>query len=340
MPARILKSTSTIGLMTLISRISGLIRDVVFANLLGDKAAADVFFVAFRIPNFFRRIFAEGAFSAAFVPVFTEYRLHKSEPENAQFLQLLIGRFSLILIIFSLLGVLFAPVLVGVLAAGFLQQPEKFDLAVDATRITFPYLFFISLVAASAGMLNTCGRFAVPAATPILLNLCLISSAVLLVPRYDDSPIALSIGVLVAGLAQLLFQLPFLRQEKLTIRPRVMARKEDKVGNDGVRKVFKLIVPAIFGVSVAQVNVLINTLLASLMVTGSISWLYYSDRLMDCPGDRYLTEFVQKTRRKIERKVFRHPGLGGKTGMVDLHSLHRRPCYIIAPHDNNDLFSR
>jgi len=283
MVARILKSTYIIGLMTMISRISGLIRDVVFANLLGDKAAADVFFVVFRIPNFFRRIFGEGAFSATFVPVFTEYRLHKSELENTQFLQLLIGKFSLILIICSLLGVLFAPILVGILAAGFLQEPEKFDLAVTATRIIFPYLFFISLIAASAGILNTCGRFAVPAATPILLNLCLISSAILIVPYYEDSPIVLSIGVLVAGGGQLLFQLPFLRKEKLTIRPRVIARKEDKVGNDGVRKVFKLIIPAIFGVSVAQVNVLISTLLASFMVTGSISWLYYSDRLMEFP---------------------------------------------------------
>ena len=269
--------------MTLLSRISGLIRDVVFANLLGDKAAADVFFVAFRIPNFFRRITAEGAFSAAFIPVFTEYRLQKNEAEIRDFLQLLIGRFGLILLLFSIMGVIFAPVLVSVLATGFLEDPEKFELTVRSARITFPYLFFISLVATAAGMLNTCGRFAVPAATPILLNICLIFAALVLVPRWQESPVALSAGVLAAGVVQLLFQIPFLKREKITIRPRLRTTKTNTVGAQGVTKVFKLIVPAIFGVSVAQVNVLINTLLASFMVTGSISWLYYSDRLMEFP---------------------------------------------------------
>ena len=156
--------------MTLLSRVSGLLRDVVFAHLLGDRAAADVFFVAFRIPNFFRRISAEGAFSAAFVPVFTDYRMHKSASENKLFLQLLLGRFGLILLAASAVGVLAAPALVALVAPGFLAHPEKYQLAVSATRITFPYMFFISLVALAAGMLNTCGRFAAPAATPVLLN--------------------------------------------------------------------------------------------------------------------------------------------------------------------------
>ncbi|MYD75068.1 MAG: murein biosynthesis integral membrane protein MurJ, partial [Gammaproteobacteria bacterium] len=196
---------------------------------------------------------------------------------------LMLGRLGLLLIVISALGVLFAPVLVAVLAAGFLDDPGKFEAAVSATRITFPYLFFISLVAVSAGMLNTCGRFAAPAATPVLLNLCLIGAALLLVPRMSSSPDALAIGVFVAGVVQLLFQIPFVRRERLTIRPRVVARTADQAGVNGVRRVVKLIVPAIFGVSVAQVNVFVNTILASFLVTGSISWLYYADRLMEFP---------------------------------------------------------
>ena len=283
MSSILLKSMSVVGSMTLLSRISGLIRDILFASVLGDKAAADIFIVAFRIPNFFRRLFGEGAFSAAFVPVFTEYRLNKTRSENEQFLQLMIGRFGLILILVSLAGVVFAPALVAILATGFTQQPEKFALAVQACRITFPYIFFISFVAMSAGMLNSCNRFAAPAATPILLNICLILATLYLVPLVDHSPIALSIGVLVAGVVQLVFQIPFLRKEKLTIRPRVIKRQGDEAGIEGARRVLALTVPALLGVSVAQINTLINTVLASFLVTGSVSWLYYSDRLMEFP---------------------------------------------------------
>lgn len=269
--------------MTLLSRISGLVRDVLFANVLGDKVAADVFIVAFRIPNFFRRLFGEGAFLAAFVPVFTEYRLNRTRVETDRFLQLMIGRFGLILIFVCLLGVMFSPALVTVLATGFRQDPAKFALAVEASRITFPYLFFISFVAMSAGMLNACGRFAVPAATPVLLNICLILSALYLVPLIDHSPIALAIGVFAAGVVQLVFQLPFLRKEKLTIRPRVVKRQGDEIGTAGAGRVLALTVPALAGVSVAQINTLINTVLASFLATGSVSWLYYSDRLMEFP---------------------------------------------------------
>ncbi len=283
MSSILLKSMSVVGSMTLLSRISGLIRDILFASVLGDKAVSDIFIVAFRIPNFFRRLFGEGAFSAAFVPVFTEYRLNKTRSENERFLQLMIGRFGLILILVSLAGVVFAPALVAILATGFTQQPEKFALTVQASRITFPYLFFISFVAMSAGMLNSCNRFAAPAATPILLNICLILATLYLAPLVDHSPIALSIGVLVAGVVQLVFQIPFLRKEKLTIRPRVIKRQGDEAGIEGARRVLALTVPALLGVSVAQINTLINTVLASFLVTGSVSWLYYSDRLMEFP---------------------------------------------------------
>ncbi|MGR3915089.1 MAG: murein biosynthesis integral membrane protein MurJ, partial [Gammaproteobacteria bacterium] len=283
MPATLLQSTTVIGAMTLLSRITGLLRDVVFAHLLGDRAAADVFFVAFRIPNFFRRISGEGAFAAAFVPVFTDYRMHRTSEESRRFLQLLLGRFGLVLLLASAAGILAAPALVALVAPGFLRQPEQFRLAVDATRVTFPYVFFISLVALAAAMLNTCGRFAAPAATPVLLNICLIAAAWWLAPHFASAPLALALGVLCAGLAQLLFQIPFLRREKLLVRPRIVRRARDAGAAAGVMQVFKLTVPALFGVSVAQINVLVGTLLASFLATGSISWLYYSDRLMEFP---------------------------------------------------------
>ncbi len=283
MSSKMIKSVSTVGSMTLLSRITGLIRDIIFANILGDKAEADVFFVALRIPNFFRRIFGEGALSAAFVPVFTDYRMHRSSQEVSSFLQLMLGRFGLLLLVISVIGVIGAPLLVSIVAAGFLNDPVKYESAVSATRITFPYLFFISLVAVAAGMLNTCGRFAAPAATPIFLNLCLIGAAIVLVPLVSSSPNALAIGVMIAGFVQLMFQIPFLRRERLTIRPRIVARPGDRIGLDGVKKVGKLIIPAIYGVSVAQVSVFVNTILASFLITGSISWLYYADRLMEFP---------------------------------------------------------
>ena len=269
--------------MTLVSSVSGLARDVVLANLLGDRAAADVFLVAFRIPNFFRRITAEGAFAAAFVPVFTEFREQRSALEGRRFLELTLGRFGLVLLLVSIVGVLAAPWLVKVIAWGFSDEPEKFRLTVEATRITFPYLFFISLVAMAGAMLNTCGRFAAPAATPVLLNICLILAAWLLVPLTGSGPIGLSMGVLIAGIVQLLFQAPFLRRESLLVKPRLRVRDEDRAALTGSHQVFRLMLPAIFGVSVAQINVLVNTLLASFLVTGSISWLYYSDRLMEFP---------------------------------------------------------
>ena len=269
--------------MTLLSRISGLVRDIVFANLLGDRAAADVFFIAFRIPNFFRRITAEGAFAAAFVPVFTDFRQHHSEADMHRFLQLMLGRFGLIMLVLTGLGVLAAPWMVKALAWGFQSDPEKFALTVDTTRLTFSYLFFISLVALSAGMLNTCGRFAMPAATPVLLNLCLIFAAFVLVPYFSQMPIALAVGVIIAGGLQFVVQLPFLRREKLLVRPRVRQIQGDEAAAGGTKQVFRLMLPAILGGSAAQLNVLVNTLLASFMVTGSVSWLYYSDRFFEFP---------------------------------------------------------
>jgi len=277
MSGRLLQSTFVTGGMTLLSRITGLVRDMVFAGLIGAGAgiAADAFYVAFRIPNFLRRIFGEGAFSQAFVPVFTEHKMRDSREQLQDFINRLAGRFGLILLVVTVVGMLTAPLIVYALAPGF--TGEKFDLTVSMLRITFPYILFISLVAMAAGILNSYGKFGVAAFTPVLLNLCLIGAAAGLAPHFAKPVMALAWGVLLAGFVQLLFQLPFLARLHLLPRPRLTR------GHDGVAKVFRLMLPGIFGVSVAQINTLVNTLLASFLVTGSVSWLYYSDRLMEFP---------------------------------------------------------
>ncbi len=277
MSRKLFKSTLVTGGMTLLSRISGLTRDIIFANLIGagSGVAADAFYVAFRIPNFLRRIFGEGAFSQAFVPVFSEHKTRDSHVELRVFVDRMTGILALILFLVTLVGVIAAPILVSMLAPGF--SGEKYQLTAQMLRLTFPYLFFISLVAMAAGILNTYGRFAAAAFTPVLLNVCMIGSALWLAPYMQHPVMALAWGVFLAGVAQLLFQIPFLLKLGLLPRPR-LAR-----GHDGVAKVFRLMLPAMFGVSVAQINTLVNTMLASFLVTGSVSWLYYSDRLMEFP---------------------------------------------------------
>lgn len=277
MSRKLLKSTVVVGVMTLISRISGLARDIVFANIMGSGLIADAFFVAFRIPNFFRRIFGEGAFSQAFIPVFSEYREKRKAREVRAFIDHMTGMLGVILVGLTLVGIWAAPGIVMGIAPGYADEPDKFSITVDALRLTFPYLLFISLVAMSQGLLNTCGRFGPPAVTPVLLNLCLIAAALWLVPFAPNEAVAVSVGVLVAGVLQLGFQVPFLRQEGVLPYPR------PRLKDEGVRRVFKLMLPAIFGVSVAQINILVGTLLASFLVTGSVSWLYYSDRVMEFP---------------------------------------------------------
>lgn len=277
MSRKILKSTLLVGAMTLISRVSGLVRDIVFANIMGSGLIADAFFVAFRIPNFFRRIFGEGAFSQSFIPVYSEYRERHDEHQVRAFIDHMAGMLGAVLVVVTLLGIWAAPAFVMVIAPGYLDEPDKFSITVDSLRLTFPYLLFISLVAMSQGLLNTCGRFGPPAVTPVLLNLCMIGAALWLVPFTANEAIAVSLGVLAAGLLQLGFQVPFLRQENALPVPRPNHR------DPGVRRVFRLMLPAMFGVSVAQINILVGTLLASFLVTGSVSWLYYSDRVMEFP---------------------------------------------------------
>jgi putative peptidoglycan lipid II flippase len=246
--------------------------------MFGADAATDAFFVAFKIPNFLRRLFAEGAFSVAFVPVLTEYRSKRSAGELREFVDHMAGTLGLVLFLTSLAGVLLAPLLVMLFAPGFIGEDEgKYGLAVEMLRLTFPYLFFISLTAFAGSILNAHNRFGVPAFTPVLLNLSLIGCALWLSPRMDQPVVALAWGVLLAGSVQFMFQIPFLHQIKLLPRPRVAFRDR------GVVRVMRLMVPALFGVSVSQLNLLLDTLIASFLISGSISWLYYSDRLMEFP---------------------------------------------------------
>ena len=273
---RLYRALATVSSMTFLSRILGFVRDMVIARIFGAGMAADVFFVAFKIPNFLRRLFAEGAFAQAFVPVLSETKTKSNHDSVRELISALSGQFALILALITLIGVIAAPIIITVFAPGFLSDQPKFDLAVELLRWTFPYLFFISLTALAGAILNAYGRFWVPAFTPVLLNLSLIGMAVWVAPELDEPVMALAWGVFLAGVVQLAFQLPFLWKYGLLPRPRL--RK-----HEGVDETKRLMIPALFGVSVSQINLLLDTLLASFLVTGSVSWLYYSDRLMEFP---------------------------------------------------------
>jgi len=277
MSRRLLKSTAIVSAMTSLSRVLGLVRDVVFAQLLGAGAATDAFFVAFKIPNFLRRLFAEGAFSQAFVPVLSEYKSQRDEQAVRSLVQHAAGTLGGILFLITVLAALAAPVLVMIFAPGFIDEPGRFDLTTEMLRITFPYLLFISLVALAGSVLNAFGRFAVPAFTPVFLNVVLIGMAIWGAPYFEQPVMALAWGVFGAGAVQLAFQLPFLKRLGLLVWPRWGMREP------GVRRIGKLMLPAIFGSSVAQINLLFDTLIASFLVAGSVSWLYYSDRLVEFP---------------------------------------------------------
>ncbi len=277
MSERLLKSSAVFGAMTLVSRILGLVRDMVIARFFEVGGATDAFFVAFKIPNFLRRLFAEGAFSQAFVPVLAEYRERRGIEAVRALVERTAGTLGVILLAVSALGMLLAPLLVMLFAPGFIGDPAKSDLAAELLRITFPYILFISLVALAGGVLNTYGRFGVPAFTPVFLNLALIAAAIWLAPRMAEPVTALAWGVLIAGVAQLAFQLPFLARLGLLPRPRWGGRDE------GVRRIMRLMLPGLFAVSVVQINLLLDTVIASFLATGSVSWLYYSDRLVEFP---------------------------------------------------------
>nr|WP_268932702.1 murein biosynthesis integral membrane protein MurJ [Microbulbifer celer] len=275
-----LHGTSVVGSATMLSRFMGLARDVVFARLTGAGDAADAFFVAFKIPNFFRRLFAEGAFAQAFVPVLAEYRQKGGIAAVRELNDRVAGALGGTLLLVTLFGVLCAPLVTGLFAFGWWwggDEPQKFALATEMLRITFPYLMLISLTGFAGAVLNSFDRFAIPALTPVLLNLVLIGAATIAAGWFEPSVMALAWGVLVAGVVQLLFQIPFLIGQGLLPRPRWDWQYP------GVRKILRLMAPAIFGVSVTQISLVLDTVLASFLPTGSVTWLYFSDRLTELP---------------------------------------------------------
>ena len=277
-PGSLLRALATVSSMTLLSRILGFVRDFVIARGFGAGMATDAFFVAFRLPNLLRRLFAEGAFSQAFVPLLGEYRGRRGEDETKHLVNRTATALFLAVLLVSLLGIVATPLLIYISAPGFSADADKFALTVELTRITFPYIVFMALVALSAGILNTWNRFAVPAFTPVMLNLAMIGGALFLAPYFDRPIEALAWSVFLGGALQLAIQLPALK--KIGMLPRFDLALKD----EGVRRILKLMGPAVLGVSVAQISLLINTIFASFLPSGSVSWLYYADRLMEFPA--------------------------------------------------------
>ncbi|HHX8403686.1 TPA: murein biosynthesis integral membrane protein MurJ [Vibrio alginolyticus] len=284
MSKRLLKSGMIVSAMTFISRVLGLVRDVVVANLMGAGASADVFFFANKIPNFLRRLFAEGAFSQAFVPVLTESHAQGDMNKTRELIARAAGTLGVIVSIVTILGVLGSGVVTALFGFGWFLDwmhggpaAEKFELASVMLKITFPYLWFITFVALSGAILNTLGKFAVSSFTPVFLNVMIILAAWFISPQMPQPEIGLAIGVFLGGLVQFLFQIPFLIKAGVMVKPKWGWR------DPGVVKIRTLMIPALFGVSVSQINLLFDTFIASFLQTGSISWLYYSDRLLEFP---------------------------------------------------------
>lgn len=275
---KLLKSTATVGSATIASRILGFVRDIVFARFFGVSGETDAFFLAFKIPNFMRRLFAEGSFSLAFVPVFAEVRASGDKAALRDLVDHVTGTLAGILLALTALGVIAAPAFLAIFAPGWLIEGRpEFGLSAGMLRITFPYILFISLTALAGGILNSFERFLVPALTPILLNLSLIFAAVWLSEEFEVPVRALAVGVFVAGVAQLVIQVPALMRIGLLPRPRWGWK------HSGVRKILRLMIPTLVGSSVAQVNLLFDSVIATFLISGSVTWLYYSDRLLEFP---------------------------------------------------------
>ena len=273
----LLKALAKVGSMTFVSRILGFVRDTLIARVFGAGMLSDAFIVAFKIPNLLRRISAEGAFSQAFVPILSEYKSQRSFDETHGLVNRVATWLGIILVIVTLLGMLAAPWIVSLIAPGFRSDATKMQLTVELLRITFPYIFFISLVSMAGGVLNTYNRFGIPAFTPVWLNVSMIA-AVLFFADYFDEPIkVLAWAVFIGGFLQLVFQIPFLKQ--IGLLPKFDFKRDD----EGVWRILKLMGPAVLGVSVAQISLILNTIFASFLITGSVSWLYYADRLMEFP---------------------------------------------------------
>ena len=278
---KFLKNTLTVSSFTMISRVFGYIRDAaIFIFISNSSGALDAFFVAFRIPNFFRRIFGEGALSTAYIPVLSDFKNNKEKEDVQEFINESISTLTFILIIISVIGVLIAPILIYLIAPGFINSEySQGELAGSLLRITFPYMFFICLTAVLASILNTYDSFAIPALTPALLNIVLIISVIFISPYFKEPVFALAWGVLIAGIVQLIFQ--FYPLVKLGLFPKIKFKYNNK--HPGIKKIKELMLPVIFGSSVTQINLVFDTIIASFLITGSISWLYMSDRFIELP---------------------------------------------------------
>ncbi|HSI25108.1 MAG TPA: murein biosynthesis integral membrane protein MurJ [Methylotenera sp.] len=273
----LLRVLASVGSMTFLSRILGFARDTLIARMFGAGLATDAFFVAFKIPNLLRRVSAEGAFSQAFVPILAEYKSQRTPAETHALISHVASLMGVFLVLVTIVGMLAAPLIVGITAPGFAKNASKFALTVELLRITFPYIVFISLVSLAGGVLNTYSKFQIPAFTPVWLNVSFIVAILFVAPYFNNAIQVLAWAVFVGGVLQLLFQWPYLH--KLGLVPRYELNWQD----EGVRRILKLMGPAIFGVSVAQISIVLNNIFASFLQTGSVSWLYYADRLMEFP---------------------------------------------------------
>ena len=273
----LLKALATVSSMTLVSRVLGFVRDALIARIFGAGLATDAFFVAFRVPNLLRRLFAEGAFAQAFVPILADYRSREGEAGTKLLVDRTATLLALTLVGVSLLGIALAPVIIYISAPGFSANAEKFDMTVAMLRVTFPYILFISLVSLAGGILNTWRKFAVPAFTPSLLNVSFIVCALFFAPYFNPPVMVLAWAVFLGGVLQLGLQIPYLARIGMLPRPRLAWR------DPGVRRILLLMGPAVLGVSVGQLSLVINTIFASFLENGSVSWLYYADRLMEFP---------------------------------------------------------
>ena len=274
----LLKSLAAVSSITMLSRVLGFVRDTIMARIFGAGIASDAFVVAFKLPNLLRRIFAEGAFSQAFVPILAEYKMQQGEEATRTFVAYVSGLLTLVLALVTAIGVLAAPWIVWATAPGFADEAERFELTVDLLRVTFPYILLISLSSLAGAILNTYNRFSVPAFVPTLLNVSMIIFALFLTPYFDPPIMAMGWAVLVGGLLQLLWQLPHLKKIGMLVLPRLNLR------DAGVWRVLRQMGPAILGVSASQFSLIINTIFASFLAAGSVSWMYYADRLMELPA--------------------------------------------------------
>jgi putative peptidoglycan lipid II flippase len=274
---RVTKAAGVVGSATLLSRIFGFIRDVVIAWFFGAGLSSDAFFVAFRIPNLLRRLFAEGSLSVAFIPVFTDMLTNRGKEDAFEMARSAIRLLSVLLVIVTIAGILMSPLIIRILAPGFSDSPEKLSMTIFLTRLMFPYIFFIGMVALSMGILNVLGHFAAPALAPVFLNISIIGSVFLISPHMTHPVTGLAVGVLIGGVLQLGFQVPFL------INKGFYFWKMAKLFHPAIKKIGLLMLPTIFGAAVYQINILVGTLLASLLPEGSVSYLYYADRLVQFP---------------------------------------------------------